>query len=656
MKKLELNNLLFFARVMMVLAIFSIPAWRFLLPEDANDPIWLRLVISGYLLALYIFSFLSKAFRERPLPYLYFSTFLLTIWIASLNYLNGFVPEYVLSYFILLYSCSLFYQDRRWLLAYVSTNLVTAFACFFFTVDPVFDRNIFIIMAVFMLSTIYLALGMRIRIRKKLAREEAQYREITKAAFESAKDGILVVDRDRKIIEVNKSFQQFWGRTDLVGTDGKLEGRSEAKKKLLNPSNFNEISDRAHEFPEENTHDIVEFRDGRVYERYSQPLETESGFKGRLWYLTDITQKISHEKKLKEQLSLIQTTLESSEMGIIVLDNEGFVKTFNDKYLEIWGLKADYLYSHTPEEIIAKCWEKVEDAVREKAEVKIMKESGNLVDPMPIRFLDGRIVERYTRKLIIDNEDSGRVWFYHDITAREKAREELLQRNFELDSFVYRASHDLKAPLNSIMGLIGIMQKENQEAEVNQYLLMMNKSVMKLDTFIRNLTDFSRNARLELVKEEIFLNNTITEIIESLRYMDNADCVKFEIEIEENVSMWSDPVRLGIVLTNLISNSIKYLDREKPKCKVNIRAKVQASQVFIEVEDNGIGIPKSHQEKIFDLFFRASVQSYGSGIGLYITKNAVERMEGEMEFHSVLGEGSRFTLRFPNFIPQSELA
>ena len=231
-----------------------------------------------------------------------------------------------------------------------------------------------------------------------------------------------------------------------------------------------------------------------------------------------------------------------------------------------------------------------------------------------------------------------------DVTERKRTEKELIKRNFELDSFVYRASHDLKAPLNSLMGLINIMGMENEDPAVQNYLRMMNKSVVKLDTFIRDLADFSRNARMELERGLIDWQQLVNETMENLKFMENADRVEKMVAINTQGEFYSDPVRIGIVLNNLISNAIKYQNLAREGAWVKVEVDSRQNHTIIRISDNGIGISDEHQAKVFNLFFRASIQSYGSGMGMYIVKNAVERLRGTIQLESALGVGSIFTV------------
>lgn len=238
-----------------------------------------------------------------------------------------------------------------------------------------------------------------------------------------------------------------------------------------------------------------------------------------------------------------------------------------------------------------------------------------------------------------------------NVTERKRTEKELIKRNFELDSFVYRASHDLKAPLNSLMGLISLVESETQEPSVVSYIRMMNKSVVKLDTFIRDLADFSRNARLELEHNLIDWRSLLNETLENLQFADHADRIRKSISIDFDTPFYSDPVRIGIVFNNLISNAIKYQNLQRDDAAVDISISKVGDSARIRIADNGIGIAREHQSKVYNLFFRASIQSYGSGMGMYIVKNAVDRLKGTIHLESEEGQGSTFTVTLPDLGP-----
>ncbi len=219
---------------------------------------------------------------------------------------------------------------------------------------------------------------------------------------------------------------------------------------------------------------------------------------------------------------------------------------------------------------------------------------------------------------------------------------ELIKLNAELDSFAYSVSHDLKAPLSSIQGLLNVARlDENNNASV--YYDRIEKSVDKLDSFIKDIIDFSKNSRLELKREEVNIRDLVKEVKEGLSYLDEEKKIKWLAEIPADVTIISDKSRLVFIVNNLITNAIRYADLAKKDPYVKITAKIEKGNFIFSVIDNGQGIEKQYHKKIFDMFYRANAHSTGSGLGLYIVKESVMKLGGKIEIQSELKLGTTIT-------------
>jgi len=228
------------------------------------------------------------------------------------------------------------------------------------------------------------------------------------------------------------------------------------------------------------------------------------------------------------------------------------------------------------------------------------------------------------------------------------SNEELSQRNNELDRFVYSASHDLSAPLKSILGLITITRMDNPSAQTGQYLTMMETSVRKLDSFINDVVNYSRNARLPVKQEVIVFKKFIESIWSDYQYLPLAKKIRLEIRDELKQELITDDVRLKIIFNNLISNGIKFhLTEKQEEAYLRIIARDTPSSFEFIIEDNGQGIADALKDKIFDMFFRATQNTPGSGLGLYILKETIVRLGGTVSVESELGKGTTFTIRLP---------
>ena len=223
---------------------------------------------------------------------------------------------------------------------------------------------------------------------------------------------------------------------------------------------------------------------------------------------------------------------------------------------------------------------------------------------------------------------------------------ELQKVNEALDRFVYSVSHDLRSPLSSILGLINLANLTKDPEELNQIIKMIQGRVLAQDTFIREIIDYSRNARTETVAENLHLKKLVDEVIETLKFDGLADKIEFREQIPEDFILTSDKIRLTVILSNLIGNAIKYHDLTKESPFIEIGFKPEERCLYIA--DNGTGVKTEHQQKIFNMFYRGSDRVTGSGLGLFITKEAVSKLGGSIALKSVYGEGSTFMVLFPN--------
>jgi signal transduction histidine kinase len=228
----------------------------------------------------------------------------------------------------------------------------------------------------------------------------------------------------------------------------------------------------------------------------------------------------------------------------------------------------------------------------------------------------------------------------------EQKNKELELANDELDHFVYSASHDLKAPLSSILGLINIAKYEVKDDKIMDYFVRIENRVDRLTLFIKEVIEISRNSRTDIKAEPVDLNQLIDEIIENNNYIEGMEKIDFNKKIEVDGSILIDKARLEVILNNVISNAIKYSDAKK-ESKIEISADKTKSQYKITIKDNGIGIPEDQQERVFDMFYRGVQGKEGSGLGLYIVKNMLIKLKGEFDLHSKEGEGTTIELQFP---------
>ncbi len=236
---------------------------------------------------------------------------------------------------------------------------------------------------------------------------------------------------------------------------------------------------------------------------------------------------------------------------------------------------------------------------------------------------------------------------YENAVKLIKTNKQLGKLNEELDRFVYSTSHDLRSPLLSVLGLLKLSENSIGEKELKQYHGLMQNRLTSLDKFIKDITDYSRNNRLQIVSEDVNLACLSNEIWESLKYSADAQSITFINELPEDLIVTNDGTRLQVVLSNLISNAIRYHDHRKESKFIRIYQRATSTSFSLHVEDNGQGIAAEYQTKIFGMFFRANETATGSGLGLYIVKETLAKLSCSIQLTSTLNQGSTFSIYMP---------
>jgi signal transduction histidine kinase len=238
-------------------------------------------------------------------------------------------------------------------------------------------------------------------------------------------------------------------------------------------------------------------------------------------------------------------------------------------------------------------------------------------------------VELYdTRKLLVQKND------------------ELKKAYNELDRLVFSTAHDITGPLSNVLGLVDIIRSEPDNTE--EYLELIERTTKKLQFIARDVLSFHRNKRTELRIKKIDLKRVIEDTIADHQFFEKIGNLQYEIEVDSPVPFYSDISRLRFILNNLVSNAIKYQDENKEHNWVKISFSNTEEKGVLLVEDNGVGIDADILPKIFDIYYRASNQSTGAGIGLYIATEAVNLLHGEISVDSKMGQGTTFKIELPN--------
>ncbi|GHM99017.1 hypothetical protein WSM22_05070 [Cytophagales bacterium WSM2-2] len=230
---------------------------------------------------------------------------------------------------------------------------------------------------------------------------------------------------------------------------------------------------------------------------------------------------------------------------------------------------------------------------------------------------------------------------------QNEKREIIENKNAELDSFFYRVSHDLKGPIASLMGLHMLVKNEIKDTDALRYFEMYHTQTNRINNIVMGLIGLTQMKHLQDTKVTIDFATLVDECIASYTHFENFKQIKFIKDIDRNLNYFSEWAIINTILQNLIENAIKYSKPNEPYIRISIHQ--EGDFIRLEVEDNGMGIDDAHQAKIFDMFYRASERTKGSsGLGLYILKRAVERLNATIELKSKLNKGSTFAVILPN--------
>jgi signal transduction histidine kinase len=230
------------------------------------------------------------------------------------------------------------------------------------------------------------------------------------------------------------------------------------------------------------------------------------------------------------------------------------------------------------------------------------------------------------------------IWLLEDEQA------ELRKSNKELDKFIYTTSHDLKAPVASVLGLIALAKINVIDEKNSEFLRLIEDRVKKLDRVIVDILSLWKVRKLELKYETLDFNTLFADSIADVKFL--ADGKKIDIRYLESSSnrFIGDYSLTKMVLGNLLSNAVKYHSPHKPDPYIHVLFEKDMGKVSFSVADNGEGIDEQHHDKIFDMFYRASENSNGTGLGLYIVKETLARIGGSVELESKKGTGTTFTI------------
>jgi signal transduction histidine kinase len=218
----------------------------------------------------------------------------------------------------------------------------------------------------------------------------------------------------------------------------------------------------------------------------------------------------------------------------------------------------------------------------------------------------------------------------------------------EMNQFVYSLSHELRGPLMSISGVSKLAKMEITDTHVLEYFDMIDTATLKLDDFIYKMLDFYRSTKIDNKVTKIVFREIVDQQLDAYRAKFDLSVFKINVQINQEYKFLSDDAKIRVILNNLFGNAVQFQKQESSEKWINLTINVTNNEAVITVEDNGIGIDDKYKTDVFSLFTRATQKNVGSGIGLYMVKEAVEQMGGTIELRSAFNEGTSMKVILPS--------
>ena len=479
--------------------------------------------------------------------------------------------------------------------------------------------------------------------------------EILSFASEKSPSGVVIRDRDSRIIWMNESLENTLGYT-LKELKGKTFGNF-----LIGANTDLTVLEIAKKAYEENQPYEVEIqiyrKDGTPYWAHlaNSPFFNKEGqLERQITVCVDITER----KKNEEQLTMLSLVASSTVSGVIINDAEGNVEWVNPAFEKITGYGIMDVYGNHLGDVLK--GELTDYSIIEKTRELSKKKQSFEVDLLVYRKNGQPLWITVINSVILD--DAGKVKKYIeviiDITFKKKAemelisaKEEALQLNKAKDMFISVMSHEIRTPLNAVIGMSHILSEDNPSESQKENLSILKFSAENLMTLINDVLDFTKieTGNIELEKTSVDLREMIQGITSSLKYKVAEKDIYLKHTIDDAVPNFilGDRTRLVQILLNLSGNAVKFTEKGGVTIDLKvIEESAQEVRIRFAVTDTGIGIPANKTNTIFESFKQASADTTrkygGTGLGLAIAKSLIELHDSRINVDSVFGQGSTF--------------
>ncbi len=486
--------------------------------------------------------------------------------------------------------------------------------------------------------------------KDKLLESESKLSTIIK----SLDSGILFEDEQRNIILANAKFCEFF---EIPLKPEKLIGincanmAQETKHKFKNPEEFAARIENLLQTKKAVIGEKLFMKNGKTLERDFIPIHSNNHYKGQLWNFRDITLKYRYNINLEHQKQKYSNIIANMNLGLIEVNNNDEILFANQSFLnmsgytleEVIGQKGSHLFAadNDSQKIISNETFKRTQKESNSYEIKAKNKAGELkywlISGAPNYNINGEVI--------------GSIGVHLDITPLKKLKfqkEQLLLKlknsNDKLQEYAHIVSHDLKSPLYNISSLISWIKEDNLKKFTKTdltYFDRIEETLHKMDQLISNILLYSS---LDFNTEElskINLNHLINDIVQTI-YLPKHITLNI---ITSLPNLTYNKTKLQQVFQNLINNAVKFIDKEKGIIEIGASEEQTHWQFF--VKDNGVGIEKKYQDKIFDTFFSLHKNNKSSGIGLSIVQKIIENYNGKIWLESTPKKGTTFYFSLP---------
>jgi PAS domain S-box-containing protein len=495
---------------------------------------------------------------------------------------------------------------------------------------------------------------------RKLAEEALKYsKSLMDAAFESVHNGILVVSEQGAVIKTNAKFAELWNIPgDLLSSADDAGLLDYVIEKLEDPVEFMTKISELYENPELESFDLIYFKDGRIFERISKPMQLESKTKGRVWSFLDITDQKQAEIALMKSEEKYRSLTENIGEGVCFVNEKELFVYANSAAEKIFGVDKSGLMGLCLNDFL----------LGENVEI-IKSETQKRREGEPSSFEHEIILKDGSKKDLLatatpsfnDKKFIGTFCIFRDITDRKRheteiklKNEQLIQANAEKDKFFSIIAHDLRSPFQFLLGFTQLMVEDLPtltSEQTQKMALTMRTAATKLFNLLNNLLEWSmmQQGVISFYPESSILLNGIVPIIELVRDTADKKMIRIVYDIPEDLRVSADAQMFKSLMSNLVFNAVKFTPKGG---SVTIVAKpISDGWVEVSIKDTGIGMNKSIVDNLFRLDEQTNRKGTegepSSGLGLIICKDFIEKHGGKLWVESEVDRGSTFSFTLP---------